>query len=561
MHRAQSAILIIDILEEILSHLRCLGGDDREKRSALLSAAQVCTTFREPAIKSLWWALPGIEPALKLLVLFSLLYVEAPQRTPVQYRSRPSYSIINGAEIAPEHWARFLQYTVHTRVIHGGPAIHYTNPAVYVYLSYKNHGLPIFPHLESLAWFSDKPDHLGLRLMASSKLRRLHITIGRSGVAISEAMQPGNPNPPEAPPSASDTLLQTALPRLTGLRELHYRTFSYMAPPREMKTWTSLGQSRELRVLRLDDCCNITDPSYLRGLASLPHLAELQLAVALDRPAPTDIRGFKALQKLCLSVVGMIDPGPCLLSSFASPHLHTLFLLYRRAFPSAVADSLNIAGRQFPHLRSLSVKVHSGVISAPAALPTFSSVFGQIMECLSMERVRIDTHRDLILCEGSDAELEVLAAKWPSLRRLSLLTTFAGPITHRTLCSVERHCPELRTLHLRDLSFCSLTDGDLETTQPGRHPLKTIGICRASYVESPKCSALLLHRLFPRLQMPDRYSLWTCPSCTRCPDHGTCAQAIIEILDSYQSSRSSIGRRNNGSRAIDVAPSAQSLAI
>ncbi|KAI0364958.1 hypothetical protein BV20DRAFT_788569 [Pilatotrama ljubarskyi] len=529
MHPPHPAILTIDILDEIFSHLRCLEADDRENRRALFSAARVCTAFCEPAIKSLWWALPGLEPALKLLAIFSLVQRDAA----LQYLQKSSYFIgvigqPGGADITSENWSRFLQYTIHTRIIHEGPLTHSTNPAVYVYLSHKNNGRPIFPHLQDLAWFSDTPDHLGLRLFTSPGLRKLQIIIGR-GDRPMPAMQPGT-IPSEAPPSASDTLLQTTLPHLTGLLELQYRTLSYMSPPREVQTWACIAQMRQLRVLRLDECCAITDPHHLRGLASLPNLVGLQIAVAMDRPASAGIRGFPALQKLGLSITGMIDPGPALLSTFTSPELHTLVLAYRRAFQDAIPDSLNIVANSFPRIRSLTVKVHSGVNVAAAIPRTFDAVFGQLtQQCTLMEKFVIDTHRGLIICQGGDTELEVLAASWPRLRVLSLLATISGPITHRSLVALARHCLELRTLHLRNVSFCGLTN--CEAIQPSQHQLQVLGICGASYAASPRCSARFLRHLFPRLQVPE--DCWTCPSCGRFQDHDTCARATNAILAIY----------------------------
>lgn len=77
------AILIPEIIEEIFDKLRPHTEEESiygENRLALARAARVCRAFREPATRSLWRAIPGIEPVLHFLVSMSLLSVS---RTPL----------------------------------------------------------------------------------------------------------------------------------------------------------------------------------------------------------------------------------------------------------------------------------------------------------------------------------------------------------------------------------------------------------------------------------------------------------------------------------------------
>lgn len=70
------AILVPDIIEEIFVHLRPYSeaeGNSGENWAALARAALVCKAFREPATRSLWWAIPGFEPVLQFLAATSLL--------------------------------------------------------------------------------------------------------------------------------------------------------------------------------------------------------------------------------------------------------------------------------------------------------------------------------------------------------------------------------------------------------------------------------------------------------------------------------------------------------
>lgn len=77
------AILIPEIIEEIFDKPRPHTEEESisgESRVALARAAHVCRAFREPATRSLWRAIPGIEPVLHSLVSVSLLSVS---RTPL----------------------------------------------------------------------------------------------------------------------------------------------------------------------------------------------------------------------------------------------------------------------------------------------------------------------------------------------------------------------------------------------------------------------------------------------------------------------------------------------
>lgn len=69
---SHAALATEDILHEIFWHLRITDPADTYENSiamgTLSRAARVNKAFCEPALQSLWWALPnGIDPALMLL--------------------------------------------------------------------------------------------------------------------------------------------------------------------------------------------------------------------------------------------------------------------------------------------------------------------------------------------------------------------------------------------------------------------------------------------------------------------------------------------------------------
>lgn len=95
-----------DILHEIFQHLRVTipgAGKDisilevQENQRTLSRAARVSKAFCDPALRSLWWAIPsGIEPALMLLSAVDV--VQTPRFitwAPEDIQALPQYDIVS----------------------------------------------------------------------------------------------------------------------------------------------------------------------------------------------------------------------------------------------------------------------------------------------------------------------------------------------------------------------------------------------------------------------------------------------------------------------------------
>ncbi|KAI0645115.1 hypothetical protein C8Q79DRAFT_752829 [Trametes meyenii] len=571
-----AALLKLDILEEVFFHLRSRSFRERENSAALARAARVCTSFCGPALKALWWGLPGIGPALRLLVHLGLL--RNASTDPLAFRFELDDTQKAGSKgnevVSSDGWKRFLEYTAHTRFVFRGQA--YTiSPAVYIYLGYKSGGRSLFPNLRDLIWFSPSANHLELLLLVTPGLPRLEVCWENEGRWPPVPPEPWNRG--REGPSALDTLLQTSASRLSRLETLEVKALSHRGPLQE-QSWESFAQFHQLRALHIDHSCLVTDTTSLRSLASLSSMSDLRLSVALEVPFPhLDFRGFPSLNTLYVDVSGPMDPR--FLNLFDSPGLRSLSLAYLNTPQETISDILNTVATLFPYLRSLSLVTRHGQPSVvpreSVPRPVFETVFGKLLgACAEIEEFTMHLPRGIIVSRAGDAQLELLAHSWPKLRTLSLVVTFSGRITHNSLVTFSRHCPELRTLRLRGVSLLNLTKEKYKVTAPpvpSAHPLEELGVCSARVGDS-KLAALFLCHLFPSLRVPD--VAWVCPGRCDTPT-SDCAMAmatVVRLQDAQRRRKSgkpralpgghseARARREGHSKAADL-PSASSSAV
>ncbi|KAI0669567.1 hypothetical protein C8Q78DRAFT_186172 [Trametes maxima] len=525
-----TALLNLDILEEVFSHLRSRSVEDREDRVALARAARVCTWFCEPALRALWWGLPGVGPALRLLVHLGLLHnvSSKPHEFHFELNDAQNAGVETRGDASSDHWKRFSEYTAYTRVIFKGRA--YTiSSGVYIYLSYKSRGRSLFPNLLDLIWFSPSINHLELLLLVTPLLPRLEVCWGDEGrwppALVTQTWTRGREGT-----SALDTLLQTSASRLARLEILEIKALSHRGPLLE-QSWESFSQFHGLRVLHVDHSCLVTDITSLRSLASLPLISDIHLSVALEVPfSHLDFCGFPSLHMLHLDISGPMDPR--FLNIFDCPGLRSLSLAYLNAPQEVMQDILRTIAALFPRLRSLSlVTRHRQPSEIPREVvprPAFETVFGQLIgTCTEIEEFTLHLPRGMVVSRADDRQLELLAQSWPKLRTLSLVASFSGRITHDTLVTLSRHCPELRTLHLRGVSFLNLTEEKCkEIISPSTHPLEQLEVCSARVGDST-LAALFLRHLFPSLRAPN--VAWVCPGRCDAPTRD-CAIAMTTIV-------------------------------
>ncbi|KAH9855878.1 hypothetical protein C2E23DRAFT_723429 [Lenzites betulinus] len=538
------ALLLPDIINEIFPYIRIqtdAEASDGRSWASLANAARVCKAFYGPATRALWWGIPGIEPVLRMLVRFSLLSVtrnvEGSNITRAYVRTVSSQTP-RKADVCAEDWESLRRCTAYTRVIFHGSRQYRASADVYVYLSYKSNARPLFPNVRSLTWYAEAPDHLGLVPLVNPDLRRLKIILGTEELDRIRPVVDGwavlhhDQNPPEGP--SLDQLLQTTLPRMKGLVDLEIRASSQIPYMQEWISWTHVGRLEHLRTLILAQSCVVRHAHLLRDLAALPCLAELSLRLAREESdASLDFSGFLALEKLALDIIR--DPSLEILSAFISPRLHTLSARFERARQDTIPTILNHAALAYPCIRSITVKDFSGQSFPDGShVPTFQAAFRRIAQNAAIEELVLQTSRPLFICIGGDVELAHLAKSWPRLHTFSFLTAMFGEqrVTHRAVLAFARHCPELRTLHLRGVEMDDLTKEEMKALPLSAHGLTELGLCaaRAGYVR--RCARFLC-KVFPQMKVPTTVA-WRCPSCTSNTHYFGCTRPLDNIFQLHQ---------------------------
>ncbi|KAI0629466.1 hypothetical protein C8Q77DRAFT_1065494 [Trametes polyzona] len=544
-----AALLNHDIVDEIFSHLRVHtetnGISVGRGWRTLASAARVCTIFREPATRALWWSIPGIEPVLYSLVAASWMSVLGPDMQMAMDETK---------DIPEDIWRYLRRCTLYTRVILRGCLRIRISPNVYVVLSHKSLKDPLFPHLRTLTWHSSTPDHLGLLPLLSPTLQGLTLDLGpperRSLDWVSTMMQ----DPSSASGASTDQLLQTVLPRMKGLKRLEVRGSIAIPCLRDGISWTCFAQLENLRTLTLDHCCVLRDIAHLRELSLLPSLTELSINILLHTPASAAyFDGFPALRKLQLHMLG--PPIVAFLDVFNSPGLHTFWISCLRLTPKTMPAILSHIAKKHPDIRSITIKelsVRDREISEVPGVP-FDAAFGKIIHCLAVEEFIFHTIRGSVLVACTDADLALLAQSWPSLRLFSFLSDPASgsPLTHRSVATFARHCPQLRVLHLRGLNFRELAKEELEGLPPSDHSLEELGICAMrGALDTLRCARYLC-RLFPQMRVPVE-TRWACPVCSMTMRFGECANVFVAVFTANNLLRArKEGRRRPVSTAAD----------
>ncbi|EIW54337.1 uncharacterized protein TRAVEDRAFT_52045 [Trametes versicolor FP-101664 SS1] len=487
-----AALATADILHEIFWHLRITDPADTYENSiamgTLSRAARVNKAFCEPALRSLWWALPnGIDPVLMLLSWWD------PYKTYF-----PLYEVDMEREFSISEWTRLITYASYVHFIHPSDSKPPPRPIPRSFLDFLHitqNGRPLFPNLHQFTWDTYTLHQTDLSLFAPTGLHKLTIHASDGPRDLHRRINGYFPKPFDF----SD--LEMALRELRGLRALDIRRFpgSSIHPT----VLTLVVQLRWLQSLSIDPIYPVFDMVFLRKLSQFPVLRELDISVIPDWGAPLPdlaFRGFLTLRKLILR---LHDRIMTVLPIFASPNLTSLFLESYARDASVIPKVLNLVAHTYRTLRSVTFEwPHAQKTHAShGLLDDFDAVFGNLLLIHTIEEFTLRTPRELVISTGGNASLALLAHSWPKLRVLSLYATLRGPLTHTVLVPFARSCPELRILHLRSVNFAHITRELLAGAAPRvlPHGLRELHICNALVSSaSEHLAAELIRRLFPR---------------------------------------------------------------
>ncbi|OJT06540.1 hypothetical protein TRAPUB_2617 [Trametes pubescens] len=529
-----------DILHEIFQHLRVTipgAGKDisilevQENQRTLSRAARVSKAFCDPALRSLWWAIPsGIEPALMLL---SAVHVVQTPRfitwAPEDIQALPQYDISLEREISTSDWARFTTYAAYIRFIYNTRTSE-RRPIPHDLLSALralSNGKPLFPHLKVYTWDPSTLHHVELSLFVPQGLNSLIVDVPDNDLGLEFR------NNGDSTSFASD--LDSATQSLRSLLALDFRKLPGASG--DQAVWMLVIQRwRDLQLLSFDFTFPLSDMVLFKKLSQLPALRELVLNICLPSEVAShdlDFRGFPALQTLTLRLHNRFLTS--VLPVFASPRLVSLSVESYVRDSAEVASAFNLVAGMYRTLRTVTFRWTCPELPRIAPeLDDFDTVFGSLLHLHTIEEFTLRTPRALFVSTGGDAELARLAQSWPKLRVLSLYATLRGPLTHTALLPFAHGCPDLRTLHLRNVVFLHLTAetfAAIATPAPAAHRLQELHICDALVDDASEApSAELISRLFPSARW---YPLaWSSRSGRECCSHAgfSCNVAMAKLV-------------------------------
>ncbi|TFK85547.1 hypothetical protein K466DRAFT_664436 [Polyporus arcularius HHB13444] len=435
------ALAIPEVLEEVLYHfspVRCWGTAFpplsvhdlvnqvmRVDRTSLARCALVCRTWSSYALDVLWAALPdSISPLLRL---FPHLQEWLRFNRDSSMNKQPPERY----QIPESDWRRFQQYALRVRCVLYYRQRSYLTPSecisvrgrtpfndgsamsLFAQLCEINGGQPILPNLHILQWSLHITPSclLALRTLAGPRLTTLYI----EGIYC-------------MPPMEEDTEIAVALAtvrvacptlehlRITGARSIR-ATLNHSGDH-------VLRHFQNIRSVQLD-LAVVVDPT-LCALALLPRLEVMDVTIRPDLPGPRDAykrNAFSALREL--TARGYAREVGEFLQYLTSPRLSFIkLLIYHgrlQGYSVVQHDAIKCVAALslLPWAKTLA-KLHLHIYLRQRLDDEEGLKLDAILRpLLSMCQLEEVTLR-LTEVEVTDANLDTIAAAWPSLRTLSL---------------------------------------------------------------------------------------------------------------------------------------------
>lgn len=422
-----------------------LGFADDQSNAA---AACVCKGWTEFALANLWRVVADLR------VLFRLLAPMKPQ---------PPSGLIFSRPIEPADWERFNRYARRVRTLrysaHCG-----VSPQAFDDVARTRRELNILPNLERLEWV-----HLDSEIRPKNEVRPFksveHETTLVELMRLSTMFMHSNINRLDVeirrlPNQSILPFFQDILLRVPNLKELDLR-FAFPVHEIEPELVDLLTGLPLLKTCILP-LYSVTS-KVMEALSKLPSVATVQFEFlgAQGRGSVDDVmkfqprlrNAFPALHDLSFSA-NLSDAQTFLSGEFAPTHLTTLYVHnVVEPSPESVTNLLKTIRDNCPLLETLALDYLTPVARAQPR-PREESLnwkgLRTVLEMPNLVAFELRWDSPLVI---SEADVEELASKWPSLETLLLNCEPMDPstgstLTLRALFPFTRHCPKLRELGL-----------------------------------------------------------------------------------------------------------------
>ncbi|KAH9924869.1 uncharacterized protein B0H18DRAFT_1010523 [Fomitopsis serialis] len=491
-----------DIFEQML----CIQfKDEFEKRRSLAQLARTCRRFSRYALPALWKHLPSLRPLLSLLAPLRPTRIDANgDETPRWQHSlghAPSerdlgYTWAFDGPIAPEGDLplRFTQYASFVRVlnIHRFPQF---NPSVFTHLEDAGLHGPLLPALTNLDCERTPLSAIAAKWVVGPSLLSFSITphidplmympFPPSGYRPRESITDG-------PMLGLDTLvtrLQSSSPNIETLRVFdnvsHWALHSILA-------FTNL---RIVDISVWHDC----DTDVLRSLATLPHLHTLRLSVRAFVGESTPLPGgFAHLE--CLAISGNQEAIARAAEMIVPPGLCALWI-------SGVFDYREVMRRTLYPLCNRYSSTLTEVHLECTNLYGFDlmEILDPLLPVSNLRVCMLSTEMGMV--SFTDADLMVLAARWPALSVFSIMCGKGRALpTLQGIADFADACPNLTQISLEQIAWPLIPEAEEGEHVHRKNKLKLLTLRRGANVGNivrtdPRAAALVVDRLFPALDV------------------------------------------------------------
>ncbi|EIW81767.1 hypothetical protein CONPUDRAFT_164544 [Coniophora puteana RWD-64-598 SS2] len=495
------ALQIVEIVRAICWDVKHSG---MQGEPTLVSLAQTCRTFQDPALDTLWEHLYTIDTLIRALPKDAWIYKKdddddeyEDENPDLSENGSPDSITILNRPLTPADWAIIRKYAPRVRTLWQARPL--SSETFWALSVVPNGMMPLLPNLKDLRWLDKNlNDFPSMRLLLPSSLVTMDCSLK------------GDPHRVCAQIAA----LSRMCPRMKDMEMSSYNripqameTFS-----RALCSWTNITRLR---------CEEITDDAWIH-IASFPRLTELSVSAS---PATSFRRlrdrmpenPFSSVTSLDFCSVKLDQATEFISETAISPTdlgihcLHSKSATLAEALINAIVETCGIS------LKKLTVGyTDKETFISPPPLDSIRQR-GNFLTLASLKPLfrfkNLHTLKIDVVCKMDlgDNDIIELAKAFPHLQDLSLNSRFGwqqrSKVTFFGFFSLLSHCPELEEIGIVfDAEDLSAVDPELDTPPERRAPIPaqrdftyelTVGDSR---IGDPEKVAAVLLAVFPCLE-------------------------------------------------------------